>query len=373
LAGALSATANAQSDALKQLYITAANVKTNIEGVRTFAAPPEGFNPLAASDVELATYGFPPRPNKQADPDHYALWERAMAAAKNRVSGELKPLPAGMHERMQASSASASIDPSTTLTTGPKQLATINGAGVFLTNALKTWSNTASLDDIWTMISVPVAQLPFANNYGCTESDYLSASFAGIDGELYFPGPGWVVNPELQGGVMSDYNCVYGTTSYYAYAEWGSGVAPFALNPGDVFYTEVHGFAPPNSGWVFLEDLTTLSYGTYTVAPDPLVKMVGHSAQWVVERPCCSGPGPVGAWPLANNISISFDGAAVLNTSNKLFYPGSQATSTYILTMRDDSNAQNIELVNQGSSGFQGQHSLFFQTTGCAYAGGCVP
>jgi len=76
---------------------------------------------------------------------------------------------------------------------------------------------------------------------------------------------------------------------------------------------------------------------------------------------------------LANTIGISFEGAAASNGSGKTFYPGSQATSTAILTMRDDGNTQNIEIVNQGNSGFQGQHSLFLQTTGCAYTGGCTP
>ena len=31
------------------------------------------------------------------------------------------------------------------------------------------------------------------------------------------------------------------------------------------------------------------------------------------------------------------------------------------------SKTQSIELVDQGSSGYQGQHSLWFQTTGCAF------
>ena len=80
-----------------------------------------------------------------------------------------------------------------------------------------------------------------------------------------------------------------------------------------------------------------------------------------------------GESPLPNTIDISFEGAEVLNSSGAAFYPGSQATSTVVMTMRDDNNTQPIELVNQGSTGFQGLHSLLFQTTGCAYTGGCNP
>ena len=79
--------ANAQSDAVRQTYISAANVPTNIPGVHTYAEPPKGFNPVTATDVELATYGFPPRPDQQADPDDYALWEQAMTETKIRWTG----------------------------------------------------------------------------------------------------------------------------------------------------------------------------------------------------------------------------------------------------------------------------------------------
>ena len=80
-----------------------------------------------------------------------------------------------------------------------------------------------------------------------------------------------------------------------------------------------------------------------------------------------------GLSPLANTINISFDGAEVLNLAGKPFYPGSQATTTWVMTMMDDGFDQPIELVSQGSGGSQGLHSLFFETAGCAYTGGCTP
>jgi hypothetical protein len=78
-------------------------------------------------------------------------------------------------------------------------------------------------------------------------------------------------------------------------------------------------------------------------------------------------------WPLANTGSIFFDGGAVENQSGALFYPGSQAALTQVLTMTDDAGDQAIELTNQGSgTGYEGEHALFFQTTGCAWSGGCT-
>ena len=70
--------AAAQSDAARAVYESAATVQTNIAGIRTFPAPAADFKPLAASDEALARYGFPPRPDKQANPRGYMLWERAM-------------------------------------------------------------------------------------------------------------------------------------------------------------------------------------------------------------------------------------------------------------------------------------------------------
>jgi hypothetical protein len=364
--------AAAQSDSLGALYVSAANVPTGISGVHTFPAPPQGFNPVSASDAERITYGFPPRPDQQADPDHYAMWERAMLAAKIRANGEFKPLPAAW--RMTKPAAASPMAEIAQAEVGPTRLSTINASGVQLTNKLRAWSRTASFNDIWTLINVPKAQVPFANGTGCTASDYFSDTLAGIDARIASEPSGWVVYPELAGGVVADTDCVDGTTQYYAVGFWGTSIAPFTLNPGDIFYTEVHASGPGIPGWVFLEDETTLSFGTYTLAPDESVPLVGNSAQWVVWRPCCgNSSNQVGAWPLANDIEVSFDGASVQNDGGKIFYPGSQANSTYVLTMTDDYGTQDIELVNQGNTGYQGLHSLFFETTGCAYAGGCFP
>ncbi len=363
--------ASAQSDALGALYVAAANVPTSISGVHTFPAPPPGFNPVSASDAERIAYGFPPRPDEKADPDHYAMWERAMLAAKIRANGEFKQLPAGWRGTKPA--AALPKPEIAQPQVGPIHLSSINASGVQLTNKLRVWSRTASLNDIWTLITVPTAQVPFANGVGCTSSDYYADSFAGIDAQIEFNQSGWVLYPELAGGVISDTTCADGTTRYYAFGTWDAAVVPFTLNPGDIFYTEVHAAGPGLPGWVFLEDETTLSFGTYTLYPDA-TPLVGNSAQWVVWRPCCGDTtNPSGAWPLANNIEVSFNGASVQNDGGKIFYPGSQADTTYVLTMTDDSGTQDIELVEQGNTGYQGQHSLLFQTTGCAYAGGCGP
>jgi hypothetical protein len=359
----------AQTDAVDRILLNAGSVPTNVTTVHMYPDPPQGFNPLTATDEELVSYGFPRRPVQQASPDHYALWERAMQAAKIRWHGDLKAMNTSEHP--PATMPSNREVPTVPPPTGPSQVSNINAAGVSLNNTAKTFGK-GSFDDIWTTITVPTAQLPFDNTSGCAASDYFSVSYAAFDGGVY-AGQMQYFYPGEQAGVMEYVICSTGQRGYLAVVGWGDIFSSaFSLNPGDIFYTEVHAFGGCNSGSAFVEDLTTLTYNSYSISNPCLSPQIGKSANWVVDRICCNGPAPSGAWPLSNTISISFEGATVRNGNGASFYPGSQATTTQVLTMTDDGGDQAIELVSQGSAGNQGLHSLSFVTTGCAYTGGCI-
>jgi hypothetical protein len=170
---ALNTLANAENDAAQAIRASAANIPTNIPGVRAYAEPPKGFNPVTATDVELATYGFPPRPDKLVDADRYTQWERAMKAAKIRWNGELKPLSAGGHAMSQSNLSP--LPQSAQPQTGPHQISTNNASGVVLSNTQKAWSNKTSFFDVVAEATVPKAQLPF-DNTSCTSSDYTEVS-----------------------------------------------------------------------------------------------------------------------------------------------------------------------------------------------------
>lgn len=369
----LTGSAAAESDAARGIRISAANVPTNIANINTYADPPKGFNPLTASDEELATYGFPPRPDKQADPDHYRMWERAMIAAKIRWHGELKAreLPNhGMPLTLPAQTPGA-VQPLTAT-----KASNTEASGVILNSGVSRWGS-GSFADIWTVINVPVVTQPFANG-SCADGWYESMSLVGIDGYVFYsPATGHpLFQPGETTGVEEAFYCYNGGPSVYA-AVFGWGTVlnqAFALNPGDSFYTEIHAFGGCNSGSAFIEDLRTLTYNSYTLPNPCLPAQTGRYANWIVFRPPYGNAGETdGLSPLANTINLSFDGAEVLNLAGKPFYPGSQATTTQVLTMTDDGFDQAIELVKQGSGGYQGLHSLFFETTGCAYTGGCTP
>ncbi len=347
----------AQSAAVNQLYVSAAQAPTNIATVHTYALPPQGFNPVTASAEDLATYGFPQRPDRQTAAQHYAAWERAMLAARNRWNGDLKPVNASSKMRLAAKPATEAAAPAT----GPTQVWTYNWSGVAATNKLKKWNSAASFYDVYSVFSVPTTQPPF----GAECAGGLENTWVGIDGytaalldEGTFP---------LQGGAYSTTQCSSADAYYAVFVSWAAGYQTFLTAPGDIMYVEVsNSLGGFNPGYVFVEDLTTLTYNSYSLDNETGVPLVGNSAEWVVERPNSS--------TLPNTISIFFDGGAALALNGKTYYPGSSSAATSVITMVDDGDTQNIEIVNQGAgAGYEGEHALAFQTVGCAYAGGCVP
>jgi hypothetical protein len=63
---------------------------TRVVGVSSLFAPPADFDPVTASDDELASYALPPRRDATSEPQTYASWKKAMLSSKGRVFGELE-------------------------------------------------------------------------------------------------------------------------------------------------------------------------------------------------------------------------------------------------------------------------------------------
>ena len=359
------ALASAQSDAARAIYVSAATVPTSLARVHTYPAAPADFNPLAAGDEELATYGFPPRPDKSTDANHYETWARAMTAARIRASGEIKPVasvgPQGMRSEGigRSRSASASIPASVTpAVTGPTLINSTEWSGVASTNKLTKWNAKTSFGDVWGSFTLPYAQPPFGV---CNGGSYDGTAWIGIDG--FTPGD---TNLTLGGGVLIEAFCGE-TPAYSAVFGWFPEVpyvyAGFNGRAGDLFYVET--YTSEGMGLVFLEDLSTLNYGTFAVSSD--IPLVGNSVEWLLGVLYCPGC----TTPFPNTTAMFFTGAEALTTGGHYFYPGSTTPATEVFTMLDPTGTQAIELVSAGPSGNQGKYTLFFQTTGCTYSGGC--
>jgi len=354
-----SALAEAQNSDVKAIYDASSTVLTSVAGVRTFNPPPAGFNAVAASDEDLATYGFPPRPNQQNNPAEYARWAKAMAAAKIRWNGELKPT--GLYSGPARAAKPAAAASATSATSAVYYY---NWSGFINTNSLTAYNPNTSFSYITSEFNVPaVSQAVNA----CDGGWDWEVSWNGIDGSKN-------QNALLQGGSASGALCSGSTkaTSYYAWVEWYPAypmLSAFNINPGDDMYVATW-ITSPTQGYVFVIDMTkSLSY-TAALTPNGGAGLIGNSAEYVVERPCCRGandfPLPNYVWDFwANSSAYTFAGQAKGTTG---FYPGSTAASNWLTYMVDDQDTQVISAPTA-----QGKYGIFFEAQHCAVDPGCTP
>jgi len=338
----------AQSQSTLKSYDIYANVPTNIEGIHTFAPPPAGFDPISASDEELAMYGFPPRPHKDTDPEAYRVWAKGASSARVRSTAPLKVTNRFNMPYQPGLSQSQSTNWSGFVNTKPK---------------LTEWNDERSVAQVVSVFNVPTVHEPFGV---CINSDYSASFWNGIDG---FLGSG--SNDVLQGGVEGDTTCVNGFNepTYYAWIEWfpNPETPVFGANPGDTILVLTWD-TNPTTGYVHIIDETTETYGTWQLTPPSGTTLTGNSAEWIVERPTINGS----LTPLANYTedfwaqSYGWDFYHQNNNLPANLYPGSKSDNNYLVTMTNNSGSQDISFPTA-----EGLTGIYFQVENCAYSGGC--
>ena len=350
------ATAQSRGD-VQAIFDSAAKEVTNIDGVRIFAAPPKGFDPLKASNQELAAYGLPQRPDKATEAKAYELWERGMLAAKHRAAPKLDVKSFSSTNLKPVSSQGAAVN-------GQSFTKSYNWSGIAATNTNRVFAKS-SFDLVESVFNVPVAQPPFGACARGITGPFYEVSWNGIDG--------FSNGDVVQGGSLSAADCS-GNTLYEAWVEWFpsySILGVFYVNPGDDIWVQTYGYPGTSTQYVFVEDITLQTYGTYAL---PYVKgpgLVGNSAEWIVERPCCAPSGSPLA--LANTIYDFFAYDFAYKGNGAVVYAGSTALSNYNISMLADDGTTVIEGVYAGNTGTQGLESLWFVDEACAYSGGCTP
>ena len=118
-------------------------LSTNLPGITTIAAPPEGFDALRATDADLAYYGFPPRPNDYSG--DYASWAKAMAASQERIVPVLEQTNIYHGPNHKAPSASANTSDS------------YNWSGYVKLGSAKKYGKS-SYDFVYSDVTVPTAK-----------------------------------------------------------------------------------------------------------------------------------------------------------------------------------------------------------------------
>jgi|HubBroStandDraft_1064217.scaffolds.fasta_scaffold125906_1 hypothetical protein len=241
---------------------------TNLSGITTTAAPPEGFDALRASDADLAYYGFPPRPNDNTG--DYKSWAEAMAASQERVVPVL--------EKTNIYHGNAAKGPSPTANVA----ASYNWSGAVHTDSAKSYGKS-SYDFVYSFVTVPTAQQAKG---ACTGGwDYASA-WVGIDG--------WSNGDVLQDGIEFDAYCKGKTKEafYSAWFEWFPfsevRIGGFPIKAGQKFFIEIWSTtATLGHAYIVNENAKKAVQVNFT-APKG-TKLVGNSAEWITERPGVNG------------------------------------------------------------------------------------
>jgi hypothetical protein len=353
----------AQREDAHAVLDAAPKIETSVRGVHAFPAPPAGFNALTATNRELLTYGLPQRPDPTGDARAYKNWERGMLALKTHAV-DVRTTPYYSTNAHFTGEPSHNAD-GTTLQSGP------NWSGIANTNKLKSWNDKTSFNQVVSYWPVPAANSPFGKP-SCADGPWFEVTWNGIDG--------FSNGDVVQGGSASyfDGGGCGGKVQTYGWIEWypsysilpiTCGKSDCVVNPGDDFWVITYGAAGTVEQYVFVEDITQQWSGTFGLTYVSGPGLVGSSAEYIVERP---GTG-IGFFPLGNYVLEFFSDSYAYDGAGTLFYPGSTAASTYILTMLADDGETPISYVwVYGTSGNAGKYSFTTADENCAYSGGCA-
>lgn len=290
-------------------------IPLDLPGVTTSLHPPDGFNPLNASDEELARFGFPPRPDAQAAPKAYGTWQRAMVASKERLTPqlELTEMFSGPNRKHPVQNSEAG--------TGTSD----NWSGSVDFSGATSYNSTTTFYYILAEYVVPVARQAYG---ACTGGWDYSVQWVGIDGDGS--------NDVLQAGTQADAYCSGSTTSTYysAWYEWFPNswtvISNFAVSPGDDMFVEVW-HTSATQGYAYLVNYNTNQSVEIGFKAPSGTSLKGNSAEWIVERPEIGGA----LATLTNYISDYFSDGYAYTENGTEYIPGS--ASALQLTMLDNS------------------------------------
>jgi Peptidase A4 family len=384
LAVSFTTSAMAQREDAHAILAAAPKMETSVKGVHAFPDTPKGFNPLTATNRELLTYGLPQAPDKTVDAKAYEHWQLGMAALQACNQSSQKPGPSTSVSTRVCHATDVTAQPYSSRPMAPAKTATpnvdgttaynsFNWSGIVQTNKLTKWNAKTSFDEVASVWNVPVSNHPFGN-IPCSDGPWFEVTWNGIDG--------FDNGDVVQGGSASywDGGGCKGSVTNYGWVEWYpsysiltidcSGV-PCAVSPGDDFYVISYGYAGFDEQFVFVEDITQQWSGTFGLTYQSGPGVVGSSAEYIVERPCCNGDN---YYPLGNYVYEFFDYSFAYDGKGTLFFPGNTAAATAIVTMLADDDATEISRPFwYGTSGNQGKYSIWMADENCAESGGCTP
>jgi hypothetical protein len=331
-------------------------VRTNLPGVYAYTQPPADFNARTASQEELASWGYPPRPDAGQGSEALARWQEVVDPRLQRVIPDLVVREGVYHRPVQGLKVA-----STGARNAPIDATSSNWSGFALV-AAAGGQPFETVSGRWTVPTVKQAPKTCSGGW-----DY-SSQWVGLDG----------VNDQflLQAGSAADVFCDVGNNlpEYFPWIEWlpqseivlykdaaTETLEPFAAGDylivtvtatnfsGGVSTTGTLSYQDVTQGWTISLSFTAASLGGSEVT--------GQSAEWIVERTEVNGAFAT----LPDYISNPWNLTKAEDLASVLYYPGTPGTATaYKLTMLDNSNA-NVSVVD-----LFGKDALWFFPVGSA-------
>lgn len=307
-------------------------VPTNMPGVYAFTQPPADFNPRTASNEELESWGYPPRPAASEGPEAQAHWLEGVNPALKRYVPDLVARPTSYNRKVLGLKVGGKVLNSTAATSSNwSGFALVGGSGA---------QPFSSVTGRWTLPTV--VQPPGTCSGGW---DY-SSEWVGIDG---------FNNSDLvQAGSAANVFCDIGQniTEYFPWVEWlpaselviyknATTSTLFPFEPGDYLHVTVTATnfsgGVSTTGTLAFVDLTqnwSVSL-SFTAASLGGSEVVGESAEWIVERTEVNGS----LATLPDYIANPWFFAQATDLGKTIYYPGTPNTATsYKITMLDNSD-----------------------------------
>jgi hypothetical protein len=282
-------------------------------GLRLFRPPPEGFDPLQASDRELLVYGYPARPDAQVHPELHDHWRRMMSRPMAVIQPEFADPPIPVRRSR-----------------GKYALTAFGWAGSVAIP--EPGDQVTFISGQWTVpdVAIPWNEAPFENIYLC-------AAWIGIDGA-----PDTNSLDLVQAGTTSWIapagNSIFNTgagPAAFAWGEWlpdnPKSISNFPVSLGDVIYCLICVYSPTEAG-VHMLNLTSQILTSFIMTPQnpKEIQVAGVSAEWILENP----PKDDGTYEVLPQFGeVYFDNCIAGTREDQLLFAG-------------DGNLQNMPNVN---------------------------
>jgi Peptidase A4 family len=298
---------------------------TSLKGVYLNPTPPDDFDPLNASQMDLIKNGIMIRkPTAQDPPALQQAWNDFFAKkllAKDRIVPQFD-VHVGKNHMLKS--------PPIKSTDGTSWLSNAWGGAVTETGSWTTCIGT------WTIPTVSEPSEPQGN-----EGGWNSSSWVGIDG---WNDPSISSNDVVQAGIEQRVSAS-GVASYEAWYEWYAppvsnsppyvwevGIPNMPVAPGQSVSCTVQYSAHVSATITFVNNTTGVHF-SITLAPPPGADFKGNTCEWIMEAP--DGGEPTSSLPKFTPVVFT----AAIGCG-----PNSTSTNPAISSITNIVNAQNVTL-----------------------------